>query len=90
MQEKTEGLKDLIKPQEDGLHLVKFSVNPYKMFTSFPVELYGFTLHNVWTKNDEQSSEGEGSPYVHGIFSRCLTGAAVCKKTTKTKTSPQN
>lgn len=76
-----------------SLHLVKFSVNPYKMFTSFPVELYGFTLQNVWTKNDEQRSEGEGSPYVLGIFSRCLTGADKClsasgEKMTTTKTSP--
>lgn len=54
---------------------MKFSTDPYKMFTGFPVQLYGFTLQSAWTRNDEESSEGDGSPYMLGIFSKCLTGA---------------
>lgn len=73
-----------------GLLLVKFSIDPFKMFSGLAVQLYGFTPHCVWTKNDEQNSKGEGLPIRLGSFSKCLTGAIKCLSTAEDKKNPQN
>lgn len=70
-----EGSNTKERLRKDGPSSREIQHNPYQMFSRFAAQLRGFTPHRVWPKNDEQSSEREGSPTGVGSFSKCLLGA---------------